>query len=133
MSTVHPTVRYLIVCEDVKVDPQKASRISLIGLIGAIEAREHATFPLVHSELCVYLQLTECRGPATCRIEVQRADTSDVVSRTPTHTIALPTDPLAVVGFTFRIHSCRFPESGLYWFQFWYNEQMLAQQPVLLR
>jgi len=32
----------------------------------------------------------------------------------------------------FRIY-CLFQEPGLYWVQFWYNEQMIAQEPLVLR
>jgi hypothetical protein len=46
---------------------------------------------------------------------------------------ALPNDPLEVVGLPFRIRNIEFPEPGLYWVQFWYNERLLAQQPLVLR
>jgi hypothetical protein len=56
-----------------------------------------------------------------------------VIFRTRTRTMPLPNDPLEVVGATFRIRNCLFREQGLYWVQFWYNEQIIAEQPVLLR
>jgi hypothetical protein len=133
MSQVHPTVRYLIVCEDVQVDPDDPRRITLIGLISAIRSVEQPPFPLLYPEICVFLQLTQCRGPADGRIEIQHADSGSVVFRTRTRTIPLGNDPLEVVGATFRIRNCLFQEAGLHWVQFWYNEQMIAQQPLLLR
>ena len=132
MSDVQPTVRYLIVCEDVHTDPNNPRRVTLVGLISTIQARELPPFPLRYRELCVFLQMTECRGPAEGRIEIQHADTGQVAFRTRTRTIPLGSDPLELVGFTFRIRNCVFPEPGLYWVQFWYNEQMIAQQPLLL-
>ena len=39
MSDIHPVVRYLIVCEDVQVDPGNSRRLSLIGVISAIMTR----------------------------------------------------------------------------------------------
>jgi hypothetical protein len=67
------------------------------------------------------------------RIEIQHADSSQVVFRTRTRTVPLGSDPLEVFGITFRIRNCLFREPGLYWVQFWYNEQMIAQQPLVLR
>jgi hypothetical protein len=133
MSQVHPTVRYLVVCEDVQTDPDNPRRVTLAGLISAIRSLEQPPFPLLYREICVFLQLTECRGPADGRIEIHHADSGQVVFRTRTRTIPFASDPLEVVGVTFRLRNCLFQEPGLYWVQFWYNEQMTAQQPLLLR
>lgn len=133
MATVHPTVRYLIVCEDVKPDPDHPRRVSLHGLISAIRSVDHPPFPLLYRELCVFLQLTECRGDAESRIEIQHADSHRIVFRTRTRTISFGNDPLEVIGVTFRIRNCLFHEPGLYWVQFWYNELMIAQQPLVMR
>lgn len=133
MSQVHPTVRYLIVCEDVQTDPENPRRVTLVGLISAIRSLEQPPFPLLYREMCVFLQMTECRGPADGRIEIHQADSGQVVFRTRTRTIPFGSDPLEVVGATFRIRNWLFQEPGLYWVQFWYNEQMIAQQPLLLR
>jgi hypothetical protein len=133
MSQVHPTVRYLIVCEDVQTDSENPRRVTLAGLISAIRSLEQPPFPLFYPEICVYLQLTECRGPADGRIEIRHADSGQVVFRTRTRTIPFVSDPLEVAGVTFRLRNCFFQEPGLYWVQFWYNELMIAQQPLLLR
>ncbi len=133
MSEVHPTVRYLIICEDVQTDPDNPRRVTLVGLISAIRTLETPPFPLVFREICVFVQLTECRGSADGRIEIHHADSGQVVFRTRTRTIPFGGDPLEVVGVTFRIRNCLFQAPGLYWVQFWYNEQMIAQQPLLLR
>jgi hypothetical protein len=133
MSELHPTVRYLIICEDVQTDPDNPRRVTLVGLISTIRSIEQPPFPLRFREMCVFLQLTECRGPAEGRIEIRLADSSGVVFRTRTRTIQFGSDPLEVVGATFRIRNCLFQEPGLYWVQFWYNEQMISQQPLLLR
>lgn len=81
----------------------------------------------------MFLQLTECRGPADGRIEIHHADSAQFVFRTRSRTIPFGSDPLEVFGATFRIRNCLFQVPGLYWVQFWYNEEMLAQQPLLLR
>jgi hypothetical protein len=56
-----------------------------------------------------------------------------VVFRTRPRMLFLSTDPLEVVGITFRLRNCLYPEPGLYWVQFWYNGQMISQQPLMLR
>jgi hypothetical protein len=79
------------------------------------------------------VQLAGCRGPAGLRVEIQHAESGDLVIRTQPRTVGLPTDPLEVVGMTFRLKDCVFRERGLYWVQLWYNDQVLAQQPLVLR
>lgn len=133
MSPVHPTVRYLIVCDDVRTDPEHPRKVTLVDLISAIRSMEQPAFPLKYRELCVFIQLTESRGPADVRIEIHHADSDVIVFRTRTRTISFGNDPLEVVGLTFRLRDCIFRQPGLYWVQFWYNEQMIAQQALLLR
>lgn len=133
MNEVHPVVRYLIVCEDVQTDEDNPRRVTLVGLISAVRSLEQPPFPILYREFCVFLQLTACRGAAEGRVEIQHADSGNVVFRTRTRTIPFGSDPLEIVGVTFRIRNCLFQEPGLYWVQFWYNEQMLAQQAVLFR
>ena len=133
MSNVQPIVRHLIPCEDVLVDEANPRRLTLVGLISAIHSREEQPFPLRYRELCVFVQLTSCRGPAEGRVEIQHADSSEVVFRTQHRVIPIPTDPLNVFAVTFRIRNCLFQQPGLYWVQFWYKELMISQQPLVLR
>jgi hypothetical protein len=133
MSQIHPIVRYLIVCEDVRRSPNKPNPITLEGLFGTIRLGAQPTFPLLYQHFCVFTQLTECRGSAKMRIEIQHADSAEVIFRTHTQKISFPNDPLQVVAAIFRIRECNFSEPGLYWVQLWYNEVVIAQQPLLLR
>lgn len=133
MDSVVPTVRYLIVCEDVYVDPDNPRRVTLVGLVSAIRAKEKPAYPIIYPAMCVYLQMTECRGSANGRVEIRHADSDRVQFRTQTRTIPFGADPLEVVGVIFRVRNCLFPTPGLYWVQFWYNDQIIAQQPVVLR
>lgn len=133
MSNVQPVVRHLIPCEDVLVDEANPRRLTLVGLISAIHSVEEEPFPLRYRELCIFLQLTSCRGPAEGRVEIQHRDSGEVVFRTQHRVIPLPTDPLNVFAVTFRIRNCLFQQAGLYWVQFWYKEMMISQQPLVLR
>ena len=133
MTEANPTVRHLILCEDVQTDPDHPLRATLVGLLGASRSLEQPPYPLLHRDFCVFIQLTSCRGPGDGRIQIERADTDEVIFRTRTRTLPLGNDPLELFAISFRIRNCLFPAAGLYWVQFWYNEQMLAQQPLLLR
>ena len=131
MSQVLPVVRHMCVCEDVEIDAANSHRISIIGLLGNLRSLDEPPFPIVQKQICVYLQLTSCRGPAQGCIEIRNADTDELVFRTKSHTMQFRNDPLEIQGVKFRIRGCLFREPGLYWVQFWYNEEMLAQQPLL--
>lgn len=133
MSQVHPVVRYLIVCEDVHVDTSNPRRVSLIGLISTIRALDSPPYPFLYEELCVFVQLTECRGPAQAWIECRHADSGHIAFRTPARTVQFSNDPLEVCAVAFRIRDCSFPSRGLYWVAFCYNGTAIAEQPLLLR
>ena len=133
MSQLTPTVRYLIVCEDVEIDPNVPHRVTLVGLINAIRSLDDPPFPLLYQEICVFVQLTECRGPSAARIEIHNVNSGQIVFRTQTRIVPFASDPLEVSGVVFRLRNLFFQEPGLYSVEFWYNEEMIAQQPIVLR
>ncbi len=133
MSSVAPVVRYLIICEDVQADPANPHRITIVGLLTAIRSVEYPPFPLRYREMCVFVQLTESRGPANLYVEIIHADSGQRVVRTKTRRVAFPRDPLEVHAVVFRITDLTFSEPGLYLTRFRYNEIVIAEQPVLLR
>ncbi len=132
MSGVTPVVRCLIPCEDIRVEPTDARKVSLVNLIHAIRSQASPPYPVTQPELCVFVQLTGCRGSGEVAIQIVHADSGRVISSSPTRTAQLSTDPLAVVGLSFRMRACSFPEAGLYYIRFCYNDTPLAEQPLLL-
>ncbi len=133
MNGVHPVIRHLILCDNVLVGGGQPSRITIVGLLHAIAPEEAPAYPHLRDEFCVFVQLSSYRGPGTCRLEIQQADTDQCVFRSPDHPLPPRSDPLGVHGISFRVVGCVIPAAGLYWVQFWYNDTMLAQQPLLLR
>lgn len=133
MERFHPVVRHLIVCDDILSDPNNLRRVTLVNLLHAIHSLKQPPFPLLQRELCAMVQVTECRGAGEFRIEFVQADTGRVIRRTRTISNDFGNDPLEVFGLPFRIKDCLFPAAGLYWVQFWYNDHMIAQEPLLLR
>lgn len=130
---MNPNVRYLIVCENVVVDVLRPRYVSLIGLMSAIRPVESDPYPLLYRELCVFLQLTGCRGTGVGHIEFRHADSDAVIFRSLSRVLTLPNDPLDVVGFYFRVRDIQFPESGLYWVRFVYDSSVLSEHPLVLR
>ena len=133
MAGIHPVVRYLIACENITADADDPNRVSLLNLVSAIRPLADPPYPFRYPELCIYLQLSGCRGPADGRIDIVHADLGRPIFRSRTRAVPFPNDPLEVVGLSFRIRHCTFPESGLYWLQFWYNNVPIAQEPLLLK
>jgi len=133
MNELQPIVRHVILCEDVVVNPDNPLRITLVGVMSSIRSIEEPAYPLLYEELCVFVQLTSCRGPGDLRIEIQHGDSADVVYRNRTRTVPLSRDPLEVLALSFRIRNCLFAQAGLYWIQVWYNGQNLAQQALVMK
>jgi hypothetical protein len=131
--SVNPVVRNLLVCEEVATDPGNLNRVSLVGLIHAIRSLEKPPYPLLYRPFEVIVQMTGCRGPGEVRVEIRVADTNELVFRTRARLAPFRDDPLCLYGLRFRIRDCRFPAPGLYWIQFWYNNAVLSQQPIILR
>ena len=131
---VRPTVRTYVVCDDIRPDQAAPNRLTLVRVAHALSPTPGSNYPVRHRQLCVFAQLTGGRGSGVVRAEVRNADTDAVVRRTRSVPIAFPAnDPLAVGGVTIRIPGVVFDTPGLYWVELWYDDEVLAQAPVLLR
>jgi hypothetical protein len=133
MFGIRPVVRYLIVCDDVRVDPVNPRKVTIVGLISSIVSHDDPPFPVRHEELCVYAQLTELRGRGNAHVDVVHADSEIRVAATPIRVASFGNNPLEVVGVVMRVRGCLFPMPGLYHVRLWYNDSVIAEQPVLLR
>lgn len=135
MNGLSPVVRNLIVSEDIQTNPANPREVTLVNLLSAIRSLEQPAFPLLHRELCIFVQLSDCRGSGEIEVRIAHADSGEWAYPGPSAPwkAMLPNDPLEVVGLPFRIRNVEFAEPGLYWIQFWYNGDVLAQQPLLLR
>jgi hypothetical protein len=132
MPDNRPVVRYLIVCDDVRLDPDEPRGATVVGPVSALRSLGEPAFPLYHPEICVFVQLTDCRGVGDVRVEVRRADGTSVF-RTRTRSVPFGDDPTEIVGLSFRLRNVAFPAAGLYWVELWYNDGVLARQPLELR
>jgi hypothetical protein len=133
MNGVDPFVRHMLLCEGVRKNPTKASKVDVLGLLSTVTAVGSPAFPALLPVLCVYLELTAGRGTGQAHVDCRYADSGNLVFSSPIHVVTFPPDPLAIRGFVFRITDCIFPAPGLYWVQFCYNQKMLAEQPLIVR
>jgi hypothetical protein len=135
-GVVNPVVRYMLLCDDVRPDPDHPNCSHVECLMSNIVSLEDPHFPLLREMICVYLVLTECRGKGRVQVRVSYVDTTpeQVLFGTPEHEVNFSgVDPLETVGIPFRIRDCRFPQAGRYSVQFWYNGTKLEERPLGLR
>jgi len=129
-----PVVRHLIVCENVRPDSANPRRITVEGLLHTIYALDDQPYPLRFRRFCVFVQMTASRNSiAESWIEVRQADSNQLVIETSRRHLPTSSNPLDVLGVNFQLLDCLFPAAGLYWVQFWYDDNMLGRQPLLLR
>ena len=131
MNPLVPVVRYMVVCEKVMRDDTKVHSTSLVGLINRLVSE--GSFPRVFSDFSAFLQITGCRGPGRGRVEIDHPESGEMVFWTKNTSLSFSSDPLVLQGLTVNVRGCSFPEPGWYDVQFWYNDVMLAEQPILVK
>jgi hypothetical protein len=130
---IKPIVRYMILCEDWRTDPDNNHRVTIIGLISNIRALDQPPYPLLYRELCVFLALTEGRGQGEGQIVCVFEDTGKKIFETNKRSIPFGPDPLEVLGVPFRIRNCLFPQAALYSVQFWFDGDLVEERPLRMR
>ncbi len=133
MAAIPPVVRYMLVCDDWRLDGPTNRRVSIFGLIWNINAAGEQSYPLRCREMCVFLALTAGRGQGVARITCVFEETGEAVFQTGERAIPFPPDPLEVVGVPFRIRDLSFPKPGRYSVQFWYDGVQVEERPLQLR
>ena len=130
---ITPVVRYMLVCDDWRVNPANSREFTIVGLISNIRSLEDPPYPLCRQEICVFLVLTEGRGQGqgkiVCTFDVGRQK----VFETPPMPISFGRDPLEIAGVSFRIRDCTFPQPGLYSLAFWYDGALVHEQSIRMR
>lgn len=130
-----PVVRSFIICEDITTDLQNPRRVTPVNVLSTIPSSAEPPYPYSHPQLCVYIQLIECRGSGSVRVEIREADMEEAkaVYRSESYSVSFPNRPLDVYSLRFRIRNCEFPAPGSYWVQVWYNDKLLGQLLLDLR
>src|SRR5437762_1078278 len=104
----------MLLCDEVVSQPGKQT-LDLSGVRSTIVA---ASFPYVHPQLCVYLELSGHRGVMPTSIVCVHADSNRGIIRSKQLEVPF-TSPLAVVRVIFRIRNCPFKSPGLYLVECW--------------
>jgi hypothetical protein len=118
MSTIAPVVQHLLLCREVRRDPNPPHSIDLLGVVVGTRAGASGSYPLQLPDLSVFVQLTGRYGEGTMYVTVREADTDTPVHNGPKHTLSASSNPLAVRMATVRIRDCTLPNAGLYWCNF---------------
>jgi hypothetical protein len=130
---VIPLVRYMILCDDWGFAPGHARRVNVFGVLTNINSRDDPPYPLLYRQVCVLLMLTGGRGTGNVQVVCVTQDTGQRIFGSQRRSITFGPDPLAVNGVYFRVRDCLFPFAGLYAVQFWYNDVLVEERPLLLR
>lgn len=128
MATIAPSVRLMVLCDDVQPSRGNPRKVNVFGVLHRIVAKQ---FPARHM-FTVYLTATGGRGTGLANIVVIEADSLDPVHTGDVNVIDFEVDPLQVHAFAIRIPLCEFPRSGLSWVQFQFDGVPLMSQPLLL-
>lgn len=130
---IKPVVRYMLLCDDWQMDPANPRRVTVYGVMSNVHSTDDPPYPLLIEELCVFLVLTEGYGQGEGKIVCVSEETGAGVFRTPGRTIVFGSDPLEIAGVSFRLRDCRFPQAGLYSIQFWFDGELVDEQPLRMR
>ncbi len=130
---IKPVVRYMLLCEGYEIDPIRSRRITIVGLLSSLGRRRGSSFPAVHPTICIFLVLTEGYGTGSGHVVCVSEANGERVFQSPARTIPFAADPLAVIGVAFRVTDCKFEQPGLYSVQFWYENELVEERPLLVR
>lgn len=130
---VKPVVRYMLLCDDWRIDPANNRRVTIIGLISNIHALDDPPYPLLYREMCVFLALTEGYVQGEGWIVCVDEETGHKTFETRSRPIVFGSDPLEVLGVPFRIRDCTFHHAGIYTVQFWYEGELVEERTLRMR
>jgi hypothetical protein len=126
------TVRYLIVCDDVRADPNNLLRLDVLGLMTHVRSTRKPPFPVVRPRFCVLVLLTDCQGPQELALRFVESDTGRIIFRNQPRRIQFVSGPCEAVGIKFYINNCAFPAEGLYWVELLVEGAVVARQALTL-
>jgi hypothetical protein len=109
-----PEVRHLLLCDDVRTDPDNYHRIHVLELITTIRSTAAPPFPVVRPLLCALVILTGGQGTGELRLRIFQDRTGRISFRSRPRPVRFVGAPEAVLGAVFRIRDCSFREAGLY-------------------
>jgi hypothetical protein len=125
---VLPRVLATVMCDDVVESDEEVGVFHLAGVRTFIDA---PSFPTVRS-LCVFVQMTGHEGESDCRVEIECADTGEVIGEADPQTVAFE-HPTIVVPVLFRFPNCVFATPGLYFLQMYHETKLIGERRLDVR
>jgi len=129
---MEPDILYLIVCDDVRADPNNYHRLNIFGLLISLRSQGEPAFPLVRPSFSALVILTNGQGGGELRVQVVHEQTGQVIFSTRPRQVRFIGDPTAVLGMRFQIQNCSFPAAGLNWVEVAYDGSIIARQRLFL-
>jgi hypothetical protein len=133
---MEPEVRHLIVCDQVRIDPQNYHRIDILGLITRLRSTKKPPFPMVRPQLSVFVVLRagEAAGQTgDLSVRIVQDSTDRLIFHTRPRRIRFVQNPEDTSGVEFCIQNCSFPAAGLYWVECLFSGTVLGRQRLYAR
>lgn len=124
MAQRAPIGKAVFLCDDVVRDAAK-NKTSVLNMFDTVRLDAGTAFPYHLRKLCVFAECTDGLGEFALFVEIERADTEEVVYRSAFQSVTF-TDPLKSVKICFRLGKCVFPEPGDYTVQLFGDRDMIG-------
>jgi hypothetical protein len=123
-GAVFARVHVLVLCDEIERRPGTEVVYDLRRVRTGIQA---ASFPYTHPQLGVYLQVSGHEGTASGRIVAVNEATDEEIIGVPIDEIRL-WGPLTIVHYRVQLQHCVFRAPGVYWFQVFLNQKLVAER-----
>lgn len=117
-----PVPLALVICDQI-IEDRMTGKKTLVGLFNSIAARN---FPCTHGLMSVFVSMTDGHGKYECELVCRDEDTGDAILQTkgPIEFAS----PAVVVDMVFALQGVAFPKPGLYAFEFYCDEELVAER-----
>jgi Family of unknown function (DUF6941) len=128
-KSVLPRVQAMVLCDSVQESNEEVGVFHLDGVRSILDAQ---SFPAFRPRLCIFLQMSGHAGQASCHIEIDRSELSEVIYQSAPKSITFES-PALVEPVFFRLRNCVFPAPGLYYVQLFDGGKIIGERPLLVR
>lgn len=123
-----PRVHVMVLCDDIEPSLEEEGVFQLLGVRSALQAD---SFPYIHPELCVYLQVTGHPGRTSGTVILFQAETDRTLRRRSLPAVDF-LGPLNIIPLAGRLRNCEFPAPGLYYIQITFEGKLLGERLLQL-
>ena len=129
-SQEKPLCLSLIICDAVHAEPLVDKR----HILGSINCVVVPRVPVVPSQLCVQIGLTNARGTYQMRLLVEHEETGLIVHQTreiDSNMVITVNSPMDVLEMTVTITKPYIQQYGRYWFRLYADDELIAQRALI--